>query len=280
MVGPRATLLDVLPLIQAALDDAVHPSSVPAHLRRLASAAAGVRDHLPLGSWQIIAALSRVHAPRLSRPLPARLLLRLDELATLGAALWGTIEDTMPRDASWRFFEIGKRLERAITLVTILGAAAAASRRAEAVGRGLDEDGLLAAVLIAAGLSAATPVRPDGTLDRQAALSALLVSDSDPFSLDFQIAAVAGHLRELPRPGVTTIAGETAVARALEMAQSARGLSAAALGDGRIAARADAGAPGSVAALQTALAPLQTLLPEISNLLTRAYFAHVLAQPA
>ena len=64
------------------------------------------------------------------------------------------------------------------------------------------------------------------------------------------------------------------------MAQSARGLSAAALGDGRIAARADAGAPGSVAALQTALVPLQTLLPEISNLLTRAYFAHVLAQPA
>jgi uncharacterized alpha-E superfamily protein len=201
--------------------------------------------------------------------------LRLDELATLGSALWGTIEDTMPRDAGWRFFEIGKRLERAVTLVTILSAAAAASRRAEPAGRRLDENGLLAAVLVAAGLSAATPVRPDGTLDRQAALAALLVSDSDPFSLDFQVAAVAAHLAELPRPGVTTIAGETAVARALEMSQNARGVLSQALGDGRIVGRAEA-----IAALQTALAPLQTLLPEISNLLTRAYFAHVLAQPA
>ena len=275
MVGLRATVLDALPLIQAALDDGDHPSGVPAHLRRLANAAAGVRDHLPPGSWEIIAALSRVHAPRLSRPLPARLLLRLDELATLGSALWGAIEDTMPRDAGWRFFEIGKRLERAVTLVTILGAAAAGSRRAESAGRRLDEDGLLAAVLVAAGLSAATPVRPDGTLDRQAALVALLVSDSDPFSLDFQIAAVAAHLAELPRPGVTTVAGESAVARALEMAQSARSALAAALGDGRIAGRAE-----TIAALYTTLAPLQTLLPEISNLLTRAYFAHVLAQPA
>ena len=104
--------------------------------------------------------------------------------------------------------------------------------------------------------------------------------DSDPFSLDFQIAAVSGHLGALPRPGAATTASVNAVSRALELAQTSRSLLAAALGEGRAGSRPEGMPPSSVAMLQTALAPLQALLPEISNLLTRAYFDHVVAQPA
>jgi uncharacterized circularly permuted ATP-grasp superfamily protein/uncharacterized alpha-E superfamily protein len=281
LVGARAAMLDLIPLIHAAVGDAANPHGLPGHLRRLAISVAGVRDHLPHGCWQIIAALTHEPAPpRAQRPLPAPLLLRLDELAMLGAALWGTVDDTMQRDAGWRFLDMGKRLERAIGLVTIVHAAASVSRRAEADGRRVDQDRLLAAMLTAAGLRGTVPGRPDGTLDRPAALAALLINDSDPFSLDFQIAAVSGHLGALPRPGSATMAGVNAVSRALELAQTARSLLAAALGGGRVGGRPEGTPPSSAPALQAALAPLQGLLPEISNLLTRAYFDHVVAQPA
>jgi uncharacterized alpha-E superfamily protein len=272
-VGARAAMLDLIPLLHAAVSDAANPHGLPAHLRRLANAVAGVRDHLPHGCWQIIAALT--HEPAAQRPLPAPLLLRLDELAMLGAALWGTVDDTMQRDAGWRFLDMGKRLERAIGLVTIVHAAAAVARRAEADGRRVDQDRLLAAMLTVAGMRGTVPGRPDGTLDRAAALAALFINDSDPFSLDFQIVAVSGHLGALPRPGAATVASVNTVSRALELAQTARSLLAAALGEGRVGTP-----PSSVALLQSALAPLLGLLPEISNLLTRAYFDHVVARPA
>jgi uncharacterized circularly permuted ATP-grasp superfamily protein/uncharacterized alpha-E superfamily protein len=275
-VGARAAMLDLIPLLHAAVNDPANPHGLPGHLRRLANAVAGVRDHLPHGCWQIIAALTHEPpAPRVQRPLPAPLLLRLDELAMLGAALWGTVDDTMQRDAGWRFLDMGKRLERAIGLVTIVHAAAAVARRADADGRRLDQDRLLAAMLTAAGMRGTVPGRPDGALDRPAALAALFINDSDPFSLDFQIAAVRGHLGALPRPGAATMASVNTVSRALELAQTARSLLAAALGEGRVGTP-----PNSVAMLHTALAPLQGLLPEISNLLTRAYFDHVVARPA
>jgi uncharacterized circularly permuted ATP-grasp superfamily protein/uncharacterized alpha-E superfamily protein len=279
-VGARAAMLELIPLIHAAVNDAANPHGLPGHLRRLAIAVAGVRDHLPFGCWQIIAALTREPAPRVQRPLPAPLLLRLDELAMLGAALWGTVDDTMQRDAGWRFLDMGKRLERAIGLMAIVHAAAAVSRHAEADGRRLDQDRLLAAMLTAAGMRRTVPGRPDGTFDRPAALAALFINDSDPFSLDFQIAAVSGHLGALPRPGAATTASANAVSRALELVQTSRSLLAAALGEGRGGSRTEGMPPSSVAMLQTALAPLQALLPEISNLLTRAYFDHVVAQPA
>jgi uncharacterized circularly permuted ATP-grasp superfamily protein/uncharacterized alpha-E superfamily protein len=275
-VGTRAPTLDLIPLLHGAVSDPANPHGLPGHLRRLATAVAGVRDHLPHGCWQIIAALTREPPPRAQRPLPAPLLLRLDELAMLGAALWGTVDDTMQRDAGWHFLDMGKRLERAIGLMAIVHAAATVSRRAEAAGRRLDQDRLLVAMLTAAGLRGVVSCRPDGTLDRRAALAALFINDSHPFSLDFQIAAVSGHLGALPRPGTATLTSVNAVTRALELAQTARSLLATALSEGHIGSRSE----GMAAALQTALTPLQGLLPEISNLLTRAYFDHVVAQPA
>ena len=277
----RSPALHLIPLVQTALADPAHPNGVVASLGRLAQAAAGVRDRLPPDCMRIIAALAREQARPVQRPAPARLLLRLDELVMMGAALWGAVEDTMPRDAGWRFLEIGKLLERAIHLIAILRNTAETALKAGNETRPIEEDRLLAAMLAASSIRTPVAARPDGTLDRRKVLAAMLTDASDPFSVTFQIAALTRHLKGLPLPGSEGGDGRAnAIARALELAQVARTTLAAAVGDPPHGNRAADGATGTIASLQGALAPVNTLLPEISNLLTEAYFIHVFARPA
>jgi uncharacterized alpha-E superfamily protein len=189
---------------------------------------------------------------------------------TLAAALWGTIEENMPRDAGWRFLEIGRRLDRAIGLVALLRRAAAAAAPADAVERGGD-DRLLGALLAASGRRGSIAGRADGTLDRRAVLALLVLDQSNPFSIGFQITEMAMHLAALPRPIASTgSAGEAAAARAGALMQAALDLLPRSMGD----------SASRIAALAAGLAPLESMLPDISNLLTEAYFLHVSARPA
>jgi uncharacterized alpha-E superfamily protein len=277
----RSPALHLIPLVQTALADPGHPNGAVASLGRLAQAAAGVRDHLPPDCMRIIAALAREPGRPALRPAPARLLLRLDELVMMGSALWGSVEDTMPRDAGWHFLEIGKLLERAINLIAIMRSAAGTALRADSETRPIEEDRLLAAMLAASSIRTPIAARPDGTLDRRKVLAAVLTDRNDPFSVAFQIAALTRHLKELPSPGSDEGDGRaSAIAHALQLAQAARATLAGAVGDPPAGTRASDIAMGTIASLQSALAPVDMLLPEISNLLTEAYFIHVFARPA
>jgi uncharacterized circularly permuted ATP-grasp superfamily protein/uncharacterized alpha-E superfamily protein len=263
-----ATPLALLPTIEAELADTSRSNGILGNLQHLARAAGAVRDYLPPDCWRVIAALSRVPTMAAVRSPPSRLLRRLDELMTLLAALWGTIEDNMQRDAGWRFLEIGRRLDRAIGLVLLLRRSIDAGAAAERV-RGA-EDRVLGALLAASRLRGSIG-SGDGTLDRRALLELLVLDRGNPFGIAFQIAAVVTHLAALPRPvAVPSSAGEAAAARARELAQAALDLLPRSIADS--AAR--------IAALSAELAPLESMLPEISNLLTEAYFLHVSARPA
>lgn len=273
----------LISIAQAALADSAQPNGALANLQRLASAAGGVRDRLPPDCWRIINTLARQPAMPVGRPAPARLLLRLDELVMLGAALWGAVADNMPRDAGWRFLEIGKWLERAINLVAVIDSIAQAALAAGAQARPIDEDRLFSALFAAAGLRAPSAGRSDGSFERSAAVAALLTNENDPFSLAFQIAALAEHLRELPPPSgwgrASGISGEAALLRALEAVDAARAVVARAVPLPATNAGDDAPV-GLVASLHEAVAPLASSLPEISNLLTQAYLSHVFARQA
>jgi len=273
--------LGLLPLIQTALADPQHPSGAPVNLQRLARAASGVRDYLPLDCGRILAAFTRDTAMRPARPAPAaRLLLRLDELVMYGSALWGAVEDTMQRDAGWRFLEMGKWLERAINLIAIVRGIANVA--ANPNGKRIAEDQLLATLLAAAGMQGLGTGKPDGTLDRGAVIAAVLNNETDPFSFAFQLRELSHHLLLLPPPGagasVGIVANPAAISQALELLETARDLL-----DGAITAGSagDAHQRGTaIASLHAALLPLDSILPEVSNLLTQAYFTHVFARPA
>ncbi|HXQ53427.1 MAG TPA: circularly permuted type 2 ATP-grasp protein [Stellaceae bacterium] len=266
----RVAALKLVPLIHAAVLDHAHASGLPANLHRLTHAASGVRDHLPHGCWQVIAALGRSPALRANRPVPSALLLRLDEVVTLEAALWGMVDDMMQRDAGWRFLDLGKRLERAINHIAILRAASARAQRLAGEARGGDEEALLAATVATVWARSARPGALDGARDHAAMLSAMLLDADDPFGLAFQVAAIAAHLRALPRPGADASEGVASVARALDLIGGAHELLSNGLG----------GAPVALATLNGLLAPLGIMLREISDLLTRAYFTHAFARPA
>ena len=280
----QAPALGLIPVIQSALTDPAHPNGAWANLQRLANAAAGVRDRLPPDCWRVINALARAPATPLNRPAPARLLLRLDELVMLGAALWGTVDDIMARDAGWRFLEIGKWLERAINLLAIIASASKAASRKDEEGGPIDEDRLLGAIFAVAGLRAPGVGRSDGTLDRKAALSALLTNESDPFSIAFQLGALSAHLRALPPPSggapAANLDGAAAITEALDLAQAARDAIFAALRDGPALLDEAAKRGGTIRSLHAALLPIAAMLPEISNLLTEAYLTHVYARQA
>ncbi len=267
------------PLVEAALADAEHPAGVQANLQHLHRAASGVRDRLPPDCWRAVTAYAGQSPLPSGAVTPVQLLLRLDELVTLGAALWGAVEEAMPRDAGWRFLEIGKRLERAIHLVAILRGASEAPAFRSAAPRLAEDRRLLSAILSLTGARGPTGSRPDWISDRFAVLNAVLTSHSDPRSLLFQLAALDGHLAALPRAGAVAGAGRVSAERTRELVAAAEAMlpeiiAMVAPGSGQAAHAGEAGQ------LRTAFAHLDLLLPEISDRLAHAYFTYAYARPA
>jgi uncharacterized circularly permuted ATP-grasp superfamily protein/uncharacterized alpha-E superfamily protein len=272
-------------LVQAALLDPNHPSGVIANFQRLINAARRVRDRMPHDCWRIFMALDRHIQEPVGRAPPVRLLLRLEELITLSAALQGAVGESMTRDAGWRFLEIGKHLERAITLVEMMRGLPK-SPDAEASGRPIEERRLLAAILAltdprggqgASNLGGAEAY--EGGFDRASMLQAVLANDADPRSLVFQLSSLAEHLAALPRPSGSLPTNRGLIDSAVHIAMSARDAVPDAIANAcqqrgtRIGD--DMGDP-----LRPAFARLDILIPQISDLLTQAYFTHVLIRSA
>jgi uncharacterized circularly permuted ATP-grasp superfamily protein/uncharacterized alpha-E superfamily protein len=265
-VGTGVPISRLMPMIQAALVDPGHPSGIHSNLQRLARAASGVRDRLPPDCWRVATQYQRANAPLGARASPSRLLLRLNELVMLNASLVGSIGETMPRDAGWRFLDIGRRLERAIQLVQVLrGMATPPPREGVALTetrvRRVDERRLATAMLALTGTRLVALDRPDGSLDGPAVYTAVLDNPGDPRTLRFQLAALSDHLAALPR----TEGGAERLARATAMAKSAQVMVGEAITRCLPPQRLDP---------REAFSSLDALLPEIYTLLADAYFTH------
>ncbi len=273
-------------LVQAALLDPNHPSGVIANFQRLIFAARRVRDRMPHDCWRIFMALDRHIQEHVGRAPPVRLLLRLEELITLSAALSGAVAESMTRDAGWRFLEIGKHLERAISLVEMMRGLPKPPN-AEPGGRPMEERRLLAAILALTdprgGQSASGIAGPDqheAGFDRAGMLTAVLANEADPRSLVFQLSALADHLAALPRPSGTLPMSRGLIDSAVHIALSARDAVPDAIVN---ACQQRSSRPGSEDLgdpLRPAFARLDMLMPQVSDLLTQAYFTHVLIRSA
>ncbi len=278
-------------LVQAALLDPAHPSGVVANYQRLVNAARRVRDRMPHDCWRIFMALERhIQEPigPVVRVPPVRLLLRLEELITFGAALQGAVGESMTRDAGWRFLEIGKHIERAISLVEMMRGLPKQPNTQQSE-RPLEERRLLGAILAltdprgsqgANAIAASGPEPIEGGFDRHAMLTAVLANEADPRSLVYQLSALAEHIAALPRPSGNLPTDRGLIDSAVQIALSAR--------DAVPEAIAQACQPhlvrGAVGEMEDPLRPaftrLDRMIPQISDLLTQAYFTHVLTRSA
>jgi uncharacterized alpha-E superfamily protein len=270
-------------LVQAALLDSGPSSGVIANFQRLINAARRVRDWLPPDCWRIFMAMDRHIQESVGRAPPVRLLLRLEELITLDSALFGAVNESMTRDAGWRFVEIGRRLEHAIALIgTMRGLT-----HPPAVNQArppVEERRLLAAILALtdprSGAGIAAPEHLERGLDRSTLLRAVLCNEADPRSLVFQLTAIEEHLAALPRPAEILPGNPGLVDAAIQLAISARHAAPEAIANACQSQAGRAAFTGHGDPLNPAFARLDMLIPRISDLLTQAYFTHVAVRSA
>jgi uncharacterized circularly permuted ATP-grasp superfamily protein/uncharacterized alpha-E superfamily protein len=255
---PEAEILRTMRKALEIVGDPANPGGLRATIERLKRSAQSVRDRLPPDFNRLLS----VMAAAVGQPLrgdPAGLQLHLDDLATGLSALAGLEQDGMSRGHGWRFVVMGRRLERAIGIAASL------------VGSGItrpqsDPTPALEVLLELADARTAYSERFPAGIKREPALCLLLADEEHPRSLVFQLDKLAKSLSKIP-PAPPTDSGVSPTDLARSLVETAAKL---------VRDPAPARDPAALTGLTERL---NGLLPEVSNLLSQAYFAHVFARP-
>ena len=178
-------------------------------LRSLYRTASLVHDRISADTWRIInqldldllgAGYSGTPAQRVggsgyeSRPPnTVRLgdtLSVLNQVFNLLSALSGLMTESMTRGPGWRFVDMGRRLERGLTVLRLL--------RKTLVRSQAESASLLESVLEIADSAMTYRYRYMTSLQLAPLLDLLLTDETNPRSVGFQLAALADHVRQLP----------------------------------------------------------------------------------
>ncbi len=207
----RARDADIIALARAAMDDAKEMSSVRSILRNARAIGEGSRERLATDVWRLLDA-----------PFPTRdgLSTRAAQLHERFAALAGLSAENMGRTAGWRFLDLGRRIERAITVCRLLRALG---------GDAVSADDLSALLELSNSAIGYRQRYPTG-LAPIAVRDLIALDTSNPRSLAFQVESIAAHLAVLPRLSDDGMAEEQQQLANALVAQLAT-LSAVTLGD-------------------------------------------------
>jgi uncharacterized circularly permuted ATP-grasp superfamily protein/uncharacterized alpha-E superfamily protein len=219
-----------------------------------------LRDRLSIDTWRIINGLVGEHSwadsfqngHEVNDVLPG-----LDQLIVSFAAFSGLVGDSMTRGNAWRFIDIGRRLERAVNVLRLL--------RGAAQNTSTSEGPFLEAILEAADSSMTYRRRYLTILQLSAVLDLLLLDESNPRSVAFQLAALDEHIRQLPRlaDGPYRSPEEQVVLRCLTGIR---------LADVHVAAAPDAS--GLRPRLVDLLAVVTEHMETLSDAISRSYLSH------
>jgi uncharacterized circularly permuted ATP-grasp superfamily protein/uncharacterized alpha-E superfamily protein len=231
------------------------------HLDRTAGL---VRDRLSVDAWRT---LSRLHTKAIVNAhlvgSPAHILELGEALETLDdsirmlAAFSGMEMENMTRNHGWRFLDMGRRLERAQHLIDLL-------RSLLARGDPMQEGSLILLLELADSTMTCrsryltTPMLPP-------VIDLLLLDETNPRSVAFQVAAIVDQVEQLPRDADEDV-------RTPEQRLVLSLLTAVRLAE--IAALCEEDSEGRRGALEALLDTIGTGLPHLSELITRRYFSH------
>ena len=230
---------------------------LPAMLRILRAGAVRARSSISVESWRYIERLCsdrRWTARRAPRQNTGMARLIEDSLQAL-AAFAGSAQENLTRNFAWRFLEIGRRIERGCQIAHLAERLAGKERETE--------ETYLRAWLTLSDSSAAYRARYMMTAEATAVIDLLVLDETNPRSLAYQLAALEHVLSTLPSEVPYRRAEHR---RALALLTDVRLMDA----DG-LAATDET---GSRTALVTFAERCQEDLAQISNLITHAYFAH------
>lgn len=228
-----------------------HPGGMHDSLGRLRMAAWKVRDRLSLDTWRILHDLQMDAPPERRTPDFDDCLLLLNRLIRGLAAFSGMVMENMTRGPGWRFLDLGRRLERASSLLLL----ARAALNEDPEGRYLPDP------LLDIADSAMTYRRRHFAQARTDAVLGLLLSDeTNPRSALFQLLSIRNHLEHLPPPPLSVGTKHRAAG---VLCQKLRAL--------------DTDDPP--AALAKECAGMVSQLRQLSDRVTAAWFSHALGGP-
>jgi uncharacterized alpha-E superfamily protein len=221
------------------------------------------RDWLSLEAWR---ALSRLHDEATRPPVSGRLdvgdaLERTEDVIQALATFSGMETENMTRDYGWLFLDMGRRLERGWHLARIL--------RRLLVRNDPEEDGSLVLLLELADSIMTYRWRYLATPMMAPVIDLLLLDETNPRSVAFQLAALLGHVDNLPAV-VSPPARSTEQRIMLSLSTAVR------LAEIPVLCRTNA--IGYRDALATLLDQLDADLPKLSEAVARDYFSHAEAR--
>ena len=178
--------------ILAAFVHESHRGTLDETLRALYRTASLVHDRISADTWRIVNQLDLdLLCPR--PPNMIRLgdaLSVLNQVFSLPSALTGLMTEGMTRGPGWRFVDMGRRLERGLTVLRLL--------RKTLVRSQAESTSLLKSLLEIADSAMTYRYRYMTSLQLAPLLDLLLTDETNPRSLGFQLAALADHVRQLP----------------------------------------------------------------------------------
>jgi len=226
------------------------------HVRRTAWA---VRDRLSVDTWHVVLAFATAEGLPALRGAPdaAETKAYLDGLIRHAAALAGLAAESMTRGRNWVFLELGRRIERALQMVRLLHDTLVAPPE--------DEHSLLQLLLEIADSSMTYRYRYLDHLQPAAVIDLLLLDESNPRAVAFQLARLEEAAIALPRL--------TEVQQRLRDLRLVRRLLAR-LGSCEAEELAALDAEGQRSRLEAVLQEIEEVLPELSNVVEESYFRH------
>ncbi len=219
-----------------------------------------VRDRLSSDTWHVVSRIHRLldDASRRANFHLSDAFDVLSELTLLFSALSGLSRENMTHGPGWRFYDMGRRVERFHHTARLL--------------RGIlvpvaDEDHpTLEALLEIADSIITYRTRYLGAIEAAPVLDLLLTDESNPRSIGYQLRALDEHIQKLPRANRTPLRPEEAriVLRVLSKVQLAD-----------VHALVARGAGSAREPLDGLLAEVEHAAPALAESLTRSYLTHV-----
>ena len=237
------------------------PYGLPQTLDHVHRIAGLTRDRLSLEAWRTLA--GRRWLPKSTPTSIGEQLDLIDSSLAAISAFNGLTHENMTRNFGWTFLDMGRRLSRAQNLAQILLSAFRSGQKDEGDG------GLLFVLELA---DSFITYRSRYRLNPVIALvlDLLIVDETNPRSLAFQLAALSSHIDQLPQTSEGR--GRTEAQRAaLSMLNAVR------LADVEGLAQLDAG--GARPALTTLLVLQIETLPRLLDAITRRYFSMTEKEP-
>ena len=222
-------------------------------LRRIAS---NVRDRLSIDTWRILNQLRQDFRLRHGRIQLDDALLHLNRMITDLAAFSGMEMENMTRGHGWRFLDIGRRLERAANMSTLLRSSLTAGSLHQA---------MLGPFLEIADSTMTYRRRYFAQPQLPPVLDLLVADPTNARSLAFQVVQLADHVDQLPRD--SRAPSPTREQRLVaQMSETIAGADLDAMGQPEM--------DGSFPRLDALLHGISDDLRRLSDLVTYYYFSH------